>query len=90
MLRRIYIPEVVKGEVEDLPLLSLDREMSRPATVIVQMLLMVMMILVIVILIAIKIKFSKLQQCQEILIDIVRKQKTSQAFVCSLVMFRQS
>ena len=76
--------------MEDLPLLSLDREMSRPATVIVQMLLMVMMILVIVILIAIKIKFSKLQQCQESLIDIVRKQNTSQAFVCSLVMFKQS
>ena len=77
--------------MEDLPLLSLDGEMSRPATVIVlQMLLMVMMILVIVILIAIKIKFSKLQQCQESLIDIVRKQKTSQAFVCSLVMFKQS
>ena len=62
--------------MEDLPLLSLDREMSRPATEIVQMLLMVMMILVIVILITIKIKFSKLQQCREILIDLLRKQST--------------
>ena len=57
--------------MEDLPLLSLDCEMSRPATVIVQMLLMVMMMLVIVMLIAIKITFSKLQQCQEILIDVL-------------------
>ena len=57
--------------MEDLPLLCLDGEMSKPATVIVQMLLMVMMMLVIVIMITIKIKFSKLQQCQEILIDIL-------------------
>ena len=76
--------------MEDLPLLSLDGEMSRPATVIVQMLLMVLLMSVMVIMITIKIKFSKLQQCQESLIDIVRKQKTSQAFVCSLVMFKQS
>ena len=58
--------------MEDLPPLSLDGEMSRPATLIVQMLLM----LVIVILIAIKIKFSKLQQCQENLFHLLRKQST--------------
>ena len=68
--------------MEDLPLLSLDGEMGRPATVIVQMLLMVTMMLVIVILIAIKIKFSKLQQCREILIDILRKQSKNLSSIC--------
>ena len=73
--------------MEDLPLLSLDGEMGRPATVIVQMLLIVVMMLVIVIMITIimitiKIKFSKLQQCREILIDILRKQSKNLSSIC--------